>query len=226
MKENTEFKDKGAIYVATGTKYIEMALQSAKSLKKHNPNLPIHLFTDVSEINSPYIDSAELLTEPHKRSKVDCMHKTPFNQTLFLDADTFVLDKLDDLFDLLKRFDLAMSHAHRRNNARNTRTWKTTIPYSFPQLNSGVILYDKRKTKKLFIDWQNAYHEAGFSSDQVTLRELIWESQLNLGVLPPEYNIRFKKFLNIWTKEEVKPKILHYEEFTVFFDWVSKVSGQ
>jgi len=61
--------------------------------------------------------------------------------------------------------------------------------------------------------WSNAYHESEFDKDQVTLRELLWLSDLRIATLPPEYNLRFKKYLKIWEGDEAQPKILHFGEF-------------
>jgi hypothetical protein len=61
--------------------------------------------------------------------------------------------------------------------------------------------------------WSHAYHEAGFKWDQITLRELMWTSDLAIYVLPPEYNVRYRKYLDIWTAREAVPKILHFAEF-------------
>jgi hypothetical protein len=61
--------------------------------------------------------------------------------------------------------------------------------------------------------WRRAYHEAGFKWDQITLGELIWNSDLRFYVLPPEYNVRCAKYLEVWSKDEATPKILHFAEF-------------
>ena len=94
-------------------------------------------------------------------------------------------------------------------------------------MNSGVILYKKnRATNKLFQKWKSAYHNNNFKKDQVTLRELLWKSNLRFLILPPEYNIRFPKYMEFWSTEEVKPKILHYEEFTMFFNSIQKLKNK
>lgn len=210
--------NKGVVYVTSGSTYTRMAIASAETVKRHNPKIAIHLFTDQENISSPFINSVELITAPHRRSKVDYLHHSPFEQTLYLDADTFVLASLEEMFDVLTRFDIAMTHCHKRNIENTTQNWNVKIPYAFPQLNSGVVLYRKNDiVTKLFSEWQAAYHSSGFKKDQVTLRELVWLSNARLHILPPEYNIRFRKYLEIWTEEEVDAKILHDEEFTIFF---------
>ncbi len=218
---------RGVVYIVVGEKYTEMAISSAQSMKQHNPDLPIHLFTDQHHTQSRYVDSSSLIDNPHKRSKVDYISESPFEETLYLDADTFILQNIEELYITLSKFDLAIAHAHKRNAKATLQKWNEDIPYAFPQMNSGVILYKKnRATNKLFQKWKSAYHNNNFKKDQVTLRELLWKSNLRFLILPPEYNIRFPKYMEFWSTEEVKPKILHYEEFTMFFNSIQKLKNK
>ena len=41
--------DFGVMFIATGMKYINMALRSARSVRKNNLEIQIHLFTDLIE---------------------------------------------------------------------------------------------------------------------------------------------------------------------------------
>lgn len=207
-------KTRGVIFISTGEGYTEMAIAAASSIKLYAPKIKIHLFTDQKYDKLPEnIDGISRIDNPHIRSKVDYIHQTPFDETLFLDSDTQVVSDLTELFDILERFDIALAHAPRRNYFKTLQLWNEKIPYAFPQLNSGVILFNnKKETIQLLKDWQIAYHENGFFKDQVTLRELLWKSNLRLSVLPPEFNIRFKKYIDVWTEWEATPKILHYGE--------------
>jgi lipopolysaccharide biosynthesis glycosyltransferase len=185
-------------------------------VRQHNPNLPIHLFSDsqqekvsLSTARSP-LTSWENIAHPHRRSKVDYLRSTPFERTLFLDTDTRVLCPLDDLFDLLDRFDVAMAHAHKRAIAAKQATLRITVPDTFPQYNSGVLLY--RKTEDVLMalgEWRERFHSEGEITDQKALREILWAGDLRIATLPPEYNVRFLKYLVLWTKDEATPKILH-----------------
>lgn len=205
---------KGVVYVVSGAGFTRAAIASAESVKKQSPKLKVHLFTDQTNIESPWINSVAPIENPHVRSKVDYIHQSPYDYTLFLDADTRVVDDISSLFEVLDRFDLAIAHAQHRNHFPTRQKWTTEIPYAFPQMNSGVILFKRNKsTIQLLKDWQKAYHENGFWKDQVTLRELIWKSDLRIHILPPEFNIRFDKYIDIWTEKEAAPKILHYARF-------------
>ena len=43
--------------------------------------------------------------------KIIALSRTPFEKTLFLDTDTFVIEPLDEIFELLERFDMAAARA-------------------------------------------------------------------------------------------------------------------
>lgn len=209
-----ESDSSGIVYIATGEKYVRAALKSAESAKKHCPSLKVHLFTDLGDFSHHFIDGVTIIEQPHRRSKVDYLFKSPFKRTLYLDSDTRVVDDIEDIFRLLDAFDIAIAHAHKRNHPATLKQWNTNIPSSFPQLNGGVILYRmNQKVKDLLEQWHEAYHSAGFKKDQITLRELLWHSDLRLAVLPPEYNIRYKKYLWIWNKDEATPKIMHLKKY-------------
>jgi len=219
MKKNK----KGVIYVVTSQQtntYITAAIQSAKSFVEHCPDIPIHIFTDMGGLdfiagiqNSPF-SSFELIENPHYRSKVDYMSKTPFESTLYLDSDTMIVDDVSEMFGILDRFDIAIAHAHKRNFYLTAEQWRENIPSSFPQFNSGVILYKKSPQVSSFLgSWRDSFHAAKIKKDQVTLRELLWISDLRIATLPPEYNIRYQKYIRIWGPAEASPKILHMAKF-------------
>ena len=193
-----------------------MAINSARTVKEHSPSLKIHLYTDQDSVDLQYFDSVGMIKKPHVRSKVDYIHQSPFERTLYMDTDTKIVRDISEMFRILDRFDLAIAHAHSRNRASTNQLWREDIPKGFPQLNGGIILFNKNdKTQQLFKDWEKAFHANSFTKDQVTLRELIWLSDIRMYVLPPEFNIRYAKYLEIWEEEEALPYILHYASFNL-----------
>lgn len=53
--------NKGVIYFVTGNlRYLKECVFSAKSLKKHCPDIPITLFTDRTDIKKNFFDEIEL----------------------------------------------------------------------------------------------------------------------------------------------------------------------
>ncbi|WP_417525546.1 putative nucleotide-diphospho-sugar transferase [Marinovum sp.] len=206
------------VFVATGAGYIACAEAAARSVRAHMPDLPIALFTDAGKLGHPVsavFDPVIELASAHHRSKVDCLMKSPFEHTLFLDADIRVLEDVSELFELLERFDMAMAHAHARNRHATRAVWTRALPDAFPQFNTGVIVVRRNaRTRALLQDWSDSYKAAGFRKDQVTLRELLWRSELRLATLPPEYNIRYPKTLWLWRKREARPRICHFHRYS------------
>jgi hypothetical protein len=206
----------GVIYIATGERYVEAARLSALSVRRHNPDLPIALFCDRepargADGEDPF-SATHPVSHPHRRSKVDYLPHSPFERTLYLDADIRVFADLSEIFGVLERFDVALAHAHARNHGNTNAAWRVAIPPGFPQFNGGVIAY--RSSAQGFLRaWRDAYHSSGFRKDQVTLRELLWLSDLRIATLPPEYNLRYPKYLWVWRRDEAKPKILHMRWF-------------
>ncbi|SLN38482.1 Glycosyl transferase family 8 [Roseivivax jejudonensis] len=205
----------GIIYITAGKTYTEDACHAAESARAANPGLGIDLFCDdPSIVPEGLFDKVHRIETPHRRSKVDCLHLSRFDRTLYLDSDTRVVTDLSDLFRVLERFDLAVCHAHARERKKTNAIWKTDIPSAFPQLNGGVLLYRRSPEVDAFLqDWASTFAEAGFGKDQVTLRELFWHTDLRWFVLPPEYNIRYAKYLDVWDPEEAQPKIKHFAEY-------------
>lgn len=211
----------GVLYIATGRKYVLAAIRSAKTVQAHNPGLAIHLFTDAQNYgdfrfaDSPYpFSTIEPIENPHRRSKVDYMPRTPFDRTLFLDTDTAVVADIRDMFRVMERFDIALAHAIQRNTAMSLAPWKIELPRAFPQFNSGVILFRKTPEVLQFMqDWGKLFKEESPRHDQPILRELLWLSDLRIATLPPEYNVRHLKYHVLWSKSEAQTKIFHLKQF-------------
>jgi len=211
----------GILYIATGEKYIRAAIRSANSVLKHCPGLSVHLFADWYNYKgfdfdkNPYpFTSVEKILDPHRRSKVDYMSCTPFDRTLYLDTDTTLNADIREMFSLLDRFDIALNHAHQRYDRFRTDIWRIDLPKAFPQYNGGVILYRKNPKVILFLEeWRSFFKAAGFPQDQITLRELLWLSDLRIATLPPEYNVRFLKYHFLWSRSEAQTKTFHLQMF-------------
>ena len=182
----------GVIYISTGKKHIKMAIRSALSVRKHSPKINIHLFADWQEQGFDFAYSCapfttvENIHDVQYHSKVYYMHKTPYDRTLYLDADTKVITDVELMFTLLDRFDMALAHAPER--VSRLHNWKVEIPDSFPQYNSGVIVYKKSKEiEKVWQEWDEAFAESKSRDDQLTFREVLWLSNIRIATLAPEY---------------------------------------
>lgn len=214
---------RGVVYVATGKKYYDEACISARSLKASN-HLRTAIFTDQPpasqdfDLHIPVVSTGDGFLD-----KVVHLKDSPFEQTLFLDTDTFVCADLSDVFGLLKHFDLAAAHDHLVREVYPV----AGVPQAFPELNTGVLLFRKEpKVVALLDDWVETFmaeKEAflkkqiagkGFP-DQPPFRKAVFSSGLRIAVLPPEYNCMFRYAGSV--VGEVK--IMHYAR--VGYGWCS-----
>jgi len=210
-------KEQGVIYIATGEKFAAMAVQSAKSLKLHCPDLPVHIFTDCDAASHNCFDSSTIIPDPHRRSKLDYIFETPYQKTLYLDADTRICEDITHMFDLLDRYDIALAYVNSRTKTlKRYLRWSGQAPKIFLPLNGGVILFNKTDpVMEFFQSWRKAYHKEGHKADQFTLREQLWLSDLRLLILPPEYNCRPMSAVKYLKRCGIPPKILHLRNFNV-----------
>ena len=96
---------RGALYICYGDKYIQEGIISAESLKKFHPDLHVTFFSDKA-FSSQFVDKVEITKPNAKRPKVEYINQTPYEETLFLDVDTVINYKINDVFDLLGKFDI------------------------------------------------------------------------------------------------------------------------
>jgi Nucleotide-diphospho-sugar transferase len=205
-----ETRSRGVIFAATGPGYVKMARNAAESVRRHCPGLPIHFFTD-TDAPARCFDHVTRLEHPWRRSKIDAMIAAPFERTLFLDADVFVVADLSEIFDVLDRFDIALAHDQERNSRHARTIWRKSFSPSFPQFNSGVIAY--RRTEPvigLMRAWRDAVRDNDMPRDQAALRELLWSSDLRIATLPPEYNMMDMSSVLRLSKASLAPRVIHH----------------
>lgn len=186
----------GVVYIATGEQFVHEALQSARSVKKHMPDLPVTLFTDLAELKHDVpepVNSVVILESVTNscRDKIQPLTDSPYEKTLFLDTDTYLCEPVYDLFDMLDQFDIALAQAPDRYQYDLPH-----LPDCFTELNSGVIVYRKNQSVvELLNQWQETFEQmleedSGSYRDQHSLRDALYRSTVRFFVLPPEYNFR------------------------------------
>lgn len=198
---------KGVIYKASGSKYIREVLRSAKSLKYYNPDLPVTLFTDGDIKDHHYIDEVIEMDDPIRTMGDSLLNISDvmYERTLFLDSDTYVCDNIDDIFYLLDRSDIAVAFSPKRKTNEDISKC-TAIPDVFPQYNSGVIALKRNPSIENFLKrWRDLYEEFDLKYNQPAMRRALFESDLEVSILPPEYNFRVRR-LGV---AHGKVKILH-----------------
>jgi hypothetical protein len=161
----TELKSCGVLYVATQEeRYIQEAIASATSLKRFCPDLPVCLFTDLTEsplVKSDCFDSIRPVAIDTEcgsrwgrglRTRMLSLPQSPFERTFHLDSDTrFMSGDVQNLFSILDEFDIGIveDSADVSVSVRN---------YGLRLFNAGVMLYRKSDAvDELFKQWQQLF---------------------------------------------------------------------
>lgn len=182
--------NRGIIYVATGPKYLAEAVVSAKSVQAVMPGFPMTLFTDQG-VSPGLFDRIIPIQGGNmgRPGKIRSMAATPYDETLFLDSDTYMCQPCEDIFWPLGKYDLAIAHEVYRNEYAFE-----VFPDSFPSLNTGVVAYRKNeKTTAFFKAWEDSYlteFQQKRPADQPAFRHTLFHSDLRHYILPPEFNFR------------------------------------
>jgi hypothetical protein len=189
-------ESRGVVYIATGQAFVDEALISARSVRERMAALPIALFTDLEHLVShpPYPVDLVFLIKDVRKSCLDKMYPlldTPFERTLFLDTDTYLCDRVDELFEILDHYDIAVVHPPYR-----VQYEIEGIPECFPEPNTGVIVFRRSpEALKAIGQWPVEYDRQQASErkphhDQHSFRAALYGSDARVLILPHEYNFR------------------------------------
>jgi hypothetical protein len=204
----------GAIYIITqDPRYVGLLLASAASLKRAMPELPITVFSQFP-VESPLFETV-VRVEPTQDGffdKTRLMRKSPYERTLFIDADITVVEPFPELFSLLDRFDCAATHEEYLSTDWSQRYPRPDIPESFPEFNTGILMLKRsEKVDQLLAEWGDLYRafleaKPGQQiNDQPFFRVAVYNSDVRIATLTREYNCKFRGqgYLN------GKVKVLH-----------------
>lgn len=193
---------RGFLYLAWGTAHEKMLERSLASVRKHHPELPIHV---------------ERLPETSTMlDKIRMVDVSPFETTAYLDTDTVVLGRLDFAFEQAERVGLAccICECPWARRAGGLMRKGDIVEY-----NAGVIFFTKKATpvfdawkKHAGMDSSIEFFEMGSNelkvmplNDQGPLALAIDETGFVPFVLPMNWNFR-----PIWQKGFFGPlKIWH-----------------
>jgi hypothetical protein len=220
----------GAVYIITqNPRYVDLLLISAASLKKAMPDLPITAFSQFP-VESGLFEKVVRVesTQDGFYDKSRLIRNSPYERTLFIDADTFVLEPVPELFALLDHFDCAATHEEYLNTDWHNRYPRTDIPSSFPEFNTGILMLKRSDGMDRMLErWGTLYREfiaknpGQAINDQPFFRPAAYESDVRIATLTREYNCKFRGqgYLN------GKVKILHgHVEFTMPHDFLEKAA--
>ena len=185
---------RGVLYVATGKQYVEETLISAKIFKSVL-DIPIALATD-RDVGDEAIDHVISIDDPEYGfgDQIYAMQKTPFDRTLYLDSDIYVHESPSEVFDVLDEFEIgAVQVPHWQPREEYPLE---SVPESFPEYNSGVLVYKNTKpVQELLNSWKTKHRRdinKGYNRNQRSFREALYSSDVRIATLTPEYNCRYQ----------------------------------
>lgn len=226
-------KEQGILYCATSKKYIERAKLSAESIRRFHPDMSFTLAT-MEKINGNGWDMIVQLKDNQVPANLNMIYKlntlllSPYKKTLYLDSDTYALGNIGEIFRLLDRFELVLCHGHNRKKRfdiydANTKyhpvpkNSSKKLPYAFAPVQGGLIGFiNTRKMTEWLKTLLRRFSVNNFYDDQFSIRELLWETDIQFYILPPEYNFNSIEDLKRWRKShyrEAIPKIMHYTKY-------------
>ena len=182
--------DRGFIYVAWGERYLREAFDSATNLRKHMSD-PIVLVTS-EPVDEPNPFDSVIVTpfSATYRDKIN-MRLSPFEHTVFLDTDTWVLQSLDEVFQLLERFDIVYQPSAPSDHYRI----EGMPMHAFYEPSAGFVAWRKNDRTTSFFDvWDREYtaqeRENGDGAwDQRSMRAALWKTDVHISGLGPDWQL-------------------------------------
>jgi hypothetical protein len=178
------YNQNGVLWVASNMRYVEEAILANEKLNQTNPDLPTALVTSESDPGGfDYCIQANLGRQSYG-DKITGMQLSPFNNTLFLDTDCYVLSDVSNIFELMNKYDVCCRLAPVRSKEFAEKS--TQI---YPELQTGVVLFNsKLRNSDIFVRWGEYYDEFDIENDQASFSHTLHNSDVYLGIFSPEYN--------------------------------------
>jgi hypothetical protein len=191
----------GAIYIVTqDERYLNLLSASAESLKKAMPCLPITVFSQFP-VEGPHFDDVRIVEAAGDGfyDKARLMLQSPYQHTIFVDADIHVVRPFSELFALLDRFDCAATHEEYLNTDWLNHYPRPDIPPSYPEFNTGILVYRRSSAMdRVFETWSALYKQfldenpGKATNDQPFFRAAAYCGDARITTLGREYNCKFR----------------------------------
>ena len=194
------------MYSAVGRQYIDEAIASARSSLRHNA-LP-HLLFSSEDVEDPPPGLTVVRFDPISTfpwvDRIANIRKSPFERTLYLDTDTFVVSEIGHVLEVLDNYDLALAFSPGHRGLDDPE-----VPVVFCEFNCGVIAWRSSERVAAFLrSWEETHRawleedvlpgapgnpedpSRSWPGDQPALRRCAWQHGMTVYVLPHEYNLR------------------------------------
>lgn len=226
----------GILYVATGKKYLEEAVASAKTLRAVSPKTSICLITD-HHFHHEVFDHVKVIGfdvaddgswKSNLVYKIVGIQNSPYDRTVFLDTDMYIVEAFDEVFETLDHFDVlaCLDYYDQSKVYAEGKAVPVFTPY-----NTGMLVYRKNEiTGKFLKDWQTYYQKGKeiYWSDQPAFMESLLYNPVKMYILHSSFNFRF--LFNLGFLENEKVRIIHGRateaEFKIIAERVNKKANQ
>ncbi len=200
--------DRGIIFVAIGEKCqkeFELAYRSLRNIDKH---IHVTVYADGDRgidgsLSDQNLDIVKIYTTDAKSFRIETLIAPPYKENLYVDTDVYFLEPFEQIFEVLKRVDIAVSQTF-QNKDKNSE-----ISDAFPIFNSGIIVFNKNeRTLEFFSDWLSRYNNKKHIQkfDEPSFREsMFYHASLAFSILPVNYNFRVEQAQRV----NGRVKILH-----------------
>jgi len=162
--------NRGAIYLASGEKFLQEARASAASLAQFG-------------VEHTLIENDGLAVDAYG-DKALMYRETPYESTVFLDTDTVVLGDLSFGFEMAEKHGIAISIAPACYAGR----WDTDLGDAV-EYNTGVVFFRKSPEVQSVFDFWVSIADT-HRNDQATFAQAIIKTGFNPFVLPRNWNYR------------------------------------
>lgn len=219
--------DKGILYFNSGNEPVIRSIVSLYSLRKHwNGNVTIFLekpYPDEFKNVCDFFDVDFLEFEGNKDHKVlvrktEILSKTPYDETLWIDSDTIICGKIDEMFGYLDDCSLAIPHfsgwfSDKPLISNRIKKYRKIANKQFldkalekhPAINTGILSY--KRDFPFIKDWiELAIKGSGkmFIPDEVAF-QVLYPSYEGIFIAPQKFNVSVKYGNHVKDK-----RIIHY----------------
>lgn len=192
--------NRGVLYVSYGENAHWECKESLLSLKRSNPELVACVLTDSPQqfrTHAKYVTRAD--SEPYGRwAKLNADVFSPFEHTLYIDADTRIHGKLTPLFDALEAgwdFVATLSQqqgTHHWLNGLDESERESTIDcvgFLPAQVQGGLWSFvQNERTRDFFQAWREEWQSVGIEQDQAALSRALRYSPMKVALLGRAFN--------------------------------------
>jgi hypothetical protein len=200
---------KGIVYMSFGGRASRVVRRSYDSIISTNVPIRAIVVGDTSALGMEYSEWKSEFSKYDEKGqflagaiKPFLYNLSPFDYTLYLDADTTICGDIMPGFDFLENNDISVANHYNNlciDTARNSSEKDETIkllnsPVKIPFINSGVIFFKKSiNTENLFKNWHTEWMKYCQWDEQLALHRAIHKCpETNVFYMPEIWNKKYK----------------------------------